>query len=862
MKKILILILIVCSIEGYGQTIMKPNGSNTPANINDAISLPAIASGTDTYTTTIIGATLSSKHEAYTIEFTNANTGSATLNISNGSNPLGAITLKKYSSGSLVNLSSGDISAGQSIRFRYNGTNFVMEGGSGSGGGGGDLLAANNLSDLASASTARTNLGLGTLATQNGTSPSSTIVGTSDTQTLTNKTIAAGSNTISGLTNSNLSGTAAISNANLANSSITIAGNSTSLGGSVTQDNITGLSSTGLVQRTGANTLSTTTAPTITGTNITSIPESGVTNLTTDLALKGNKAMAPNIQTTNYTLVLTDADVKQVIANSASNINFTVPPNSSVAYPVGTLITLGTINTGGFTLVPGSGVTLTPPAGGNLLDAGQGQPVQIYQRATDVWDVWNGSTPIVPGAFTKTDDTNVTATLGGSPTTALLQPMSFTLGWTGTLSTARGGTGGTAGAWPLTGTGTLSGPVTMAGTSTNILKYSFPSLGTTITDGAGLWFQNSTAAAAGAQQRSPGIVWEGQGWKTTATAASQTVKWRADVLPVQGTNNPTGNLQFTSEVNGSATGGLLTLASDGAKLTTSANGLKILTNSSTFGGLSFDANSPSANTINVGNNGFTITNTASLNNPVDAFLINSAAATNTTGNTNGFRLNIGFAPTSGTGTMNLLSTTSAMAVNQTGGANGVFKVMDFNHTYTAAGSDVTFIDYRPTVTSITGNHYGIRIQSIANSAFSTTTAPTAKVFIGAGTATAGTAPLKFTSGTNLTTPEDGAIEYNGTDLQLDVSTTRYILPKTLTGSAALDFPSTAGGTNSDLTITLTGAALGDVVLLGVPNGAVFANSCYTAWVSAANTVTVRFNNYDTITARDPSSQTFKISDIK
>lgn len=43
--------------------------------------------------------------------------------------------------------------------------------------------------------------------------------------------------------------------------------------------------------------------------------------------------------------------------------------------------------------------------------------------------------------LTKTDDTNVTLTLGGSPTTALLNATSLALGWTGILSIARGGTG-------------------------------------------------------------------------------------------------------------------------------------------------------------------------------------------------------------------------------------------------------------------------------------------------------------------------------------------------------------------------------------------------------------------------------------
>lgn len=40
-------------------------------------------------------------------------------------------------------------------------------------------------------------------------------------------------------------------------------------------------------------------------------------------------------------------------------------------------------------------------------------------------------------ALTKTDDTNVTLTLGGSPSTALLAATSLTLGWTGTLADSR-----------------------------------------------------------------------------------------------------------------------------------------------------------------------------------------------------------------------------------------------------------------------------------------------------------------------------------------------------------------------------------------------------------------------------------------
>ncbi len=44
-------------------------------------------------------------------------------------------------------------------------------------------------------------------------------------------------------------------------------------------------------------------------------------------------------------------------------------------------------------------------------------------------------------ALTKTDDTNVTLTLGGNAATSLVNAASLTLGWTGQLSVPRGGTG-------------------------------------------------------------------------------------------------------------------------------------------------------------------------------------------------------------------------------------------------------------------------------------------------------------------------------------------------------------------------------------------------------------------------------------
>jgi hypothetical protein len=70
-----------------------------------------------------------------------------------------------------------------------------------------------------------------------------------------------------------------------------------------------------------------------------------------------------------------------------------------------------------------------------------------------------------------------------------------------------------------------------------------------------------------------------------------------------------------------------------------------------------------------------------------------------------------------------------------------------------------------------GTTWGFYSDGTANNLFrgntyhgNTAVTPTAKIHVAAGSATASTAPLKFTSGTNLTTAEAGAMEYDGENL--------------------------------------------------------------------------------------------------
>jgi hypothetical protein len=79
------------------------------------------------------------------------------------------------------------------------------------------------------------------------------------------------------------------------------------------------------------------------------------------------------------------------------------------------------------------------------------------------------------------------------------------------------------------------------------------------------------------------------------------------------------------------------------------------------------------------------------------------------------------------------------------------------------------------------------------------------------------------------------------------------------GFGTLDFASIAAGGYADLPITVTGATttMGAVVSVGLPTSGGAAGIVYTAFVSAADTVTMRANNYTT-GAIDPASATYNV----
>ena len=132
------------------------------------------------------------------------------------------------------------------------------------------------------------------------------------------------------------------------------------------------------------------TAATVTGAAQSAITSVGTLSaVTVTGAVTAGSVVAPlaiNAQTgTTYTFADGDQS-KLVTASNGSAQTYTVPPNSGVAFAVGTAITIIGIGAGKVTLAEGSGVTINSKDSEKAID-GQHASVTIIKTATDTWQL-------------------------------------------------------------------------------------------------------------------------------------------------------------------------------------------------------------------------------------------------------------------------------------------------------------------------------------------------------------------------------------------------------------------------------------------------------------------------------------------
>lgn len=174
-----------------------------------------------------------------------------------------------------------------------------------------------------------------------------------------------------------------------------------------------------------------------------------------------------NIQSGNYTLVLTDAG-KHIYSANTGTQTITIPTNASVAFPIGSLITIVNMGTNKITL-SFSGVSLYSNGSTSALSTAivtSGTSVQIVKTATDSWNAtfgdlipntYSGSYLIVAGGGGGGGQEGGGAGAGGMLTGTQTfvggTTYSFTVGGGGAGAVGQGTTGSNSTAFSLTALG-------------------------------------------------------------------------------------------------------------------------------------------------------------------------------------------------------------------------------------------------------------------------------------------------------------------------------------------------------------------------------------------------------------------------
>lgn len=149
--------------------------------------------------------------------------------------------------------------------------------------------------------------------------------------------------------------------------------------------------------------------------------------------IAGGLGVAGDIWATKYNdLTLTKQATGFTIAGGTTSRTLTVTGDTTISGGSHS----GT-NTGNQTITSGNGMNFTTGSGNVTITLGG--PSNITSSSTNSVTTTSHTHAIVGEALTKTDDTNVTLTLGGTPETGLVKATSLTLGWVGQLSLTRGG---------------------------------------------------------------------------------------------------------------------------------------------------------------------------------------------------------------------------------------------------------------------------------------------------------------------------------------------------------------------------------------------------------------------------------------
>jgi hypothetical protein len=185
---------------------------------------------------------------------------------------------------------------------------------------------------------------------------------------------------------------------------------------------------------------------------------------------------------------------------------------------------------------------------------------------------------------------------------------------------------------------------------------------------------------------------------------------------------------------------------------------------------------------------------------------------------------------------------------------------------TAGHSDLSILSNSSTTSSLLGSYKGTYAggfgtdgsgalsvsMTLFNSADNT---ENAGIYINPNSIAIDNTPASYTSDLSAKIAAIGALAIG----HIGYNDNRYA--QKVTASGTLDFPSTAGGASSDLTLAVTGANVGDPCAVGY-SGTMPANGLFTCQITSTGVATIRFSNPDLVTSYDPASATVKITVVK